>query len=241
MPASAFTHTPQDPGGPPATAASGLLGGRLRDSLWVGWTFTLLFGWVAFLWIGFRARNARWLAWGLAYSLPFIAMTALSDSDELYASPAGDAAVAAVLLGGAASIVHAFVVRRRYVGRRRAGSARSPSGRPHSRYGRGIGIVGLYFTVALVAGGAVLLAGLVADPCLPFCVAPSGYVRTQIVDAIAIAGAMLYLALVVPLVWLWGTRRVWLVPAGGAAIGALALAATIVAIGSTGDPTFCHC
>ncbi len=45
----------------------------LLHSLWVGWTFTLgFFSWAAFLYIGVRARQRRWIVWGLLYSIPFV-------------------------------------------------------------------------------------------------------------------------------------------------------------------------
>jgi hypothetical protein len=45
---------------------------ELLHSLWVAWTFTLgFFSWVAFFYIGARARQVRWILWGVVYLVPF--------------------------------------------------------------------------------------------------------------------------------------------------------------------------
>ena len=37
-------------------------------SLWIAWTLPLGFtSWIAFFYIGWRARRAKWLLWGLLY------------------------------------------------------------------------------------------------------------------------------------------------------------------------------
>ena len=41
-------------------------------SLWIGWTFTLFLGWLAFVYIGLRARRPRWALWGLVYLFPLV-------------------------------------------------------------------------------------------------------------------------------------------------------------------------
>lgn len=223
------------------------LGGRLRDSLWIAWTFTLFLNWIAFFWIGFRARNGRWVAWGFVYAIPFIALMVLSESDELYESWPGDLAAGAWLILALAAIIHAFVIRRTYIARRRALLARPLAETTHPRGGqkrvaRSVALVALYLALGLIVGAVVLVVALFSDPCLPFCVAPADYVRGQIMTGIAIAGAVAYLALLVPMIWFWGTSRVWwLVSVGGIGIGALALVSMWVTITHTGNPTFCHC
>lgn len=88
---------------------------RLRDSYWIAWTFTFLLNWVAFIWIGLRARSRRWIAWGVVYAIaPVVAMAAPADSTAF------DVAVAALLVLGPVSILHAFAIRRTYIARRRA-------------------------------------------------------------------------------------------------------------------------
>ena len=119
MPVEVLTSSGQDLP-PPIGTRPGRLREWLRDSLWVVWTFTLFFDWVAFLWIGFRAQNRRWLLWGIVYAIPFAALLALDE--ELYESWPGDLAVLAVLVLGVISIVHAIVVRPAYIVQRRARS-----------------------------------------------------------------------------------------------------------------------
>jgi hypothetical protein len=45
---------------------------EILHSLWIGWTFTLLLCAVAFIYVGLRARQKKWILWGLAYSVPLI-------------------------------------------------------------------------------------------------------------------------------------------------------------------------
>lgn len=48
-----------------------------RHSLWIVWTFTLgLLNWVAFFYIGIRARSVAWILSGLFYLLPLVATVA---------------------------------------------------------------------------------------------------------------------------------------------------------------------
>ena len=225
----------------------GRLRERLRDSLWIAWTFTLFFNWIAFLWVGFRVRNGRWVAWACVYVLPFIAMAALSDNEEVYDRWPGDVAAAAWLILGLVSIVHAFVIRRAYIARRRAPPGRTANVTPQpfaktKRTGRTVGVIGIYLTVGVVVGAVVLLTALASDPCLPFCVAPAKYIRGQATMAIAIAAGLVYLALLVPISWFWRSSAVWwLAPAGGVAIGGLALVAIALTVAHTPEPAFCNC
>lgn len=85
---------------------------EILHSLWIGWTFTLgFFNWIAFLYIGLRARRRRWLLWGLFYALPF---TLAMLSPDLNSS-LGDLIVFLTLAMGVVGILHAFAIRREYL------------------------------------------------------------------------------------------------------------------------------
>jgi hypothetical protein len=80
-----------------------------RHSLWILWTFTLgLLNWVAFLYIGARARSAVWIAAGLFYLLPLVATFASIGTPWLRLTLPVQAFFAAV------SVAHAFIARPRY-------------------------------------------------------------------------------------------------------------------------------
>lgn len=88
---------------------------ELRHSLWIAWTFTLgFFNWIAFFYIGIRAKRRRWLLWGLFYAIPFILGMAIADTPA-FDGWVGDVDAALVVLLGLASIVHAFRVRKEYL------------------------------------------------------------------------------------------------------------------------------
>lgn len=88
---------------------------ELLHSLWIGWTFTLgFFNWVAFLYIGFRARRKKWIAWGVLYSLSFVLVMILPDAQALKGW-LGNVVILWTLVGGIASILHAFRVRSEYL------------------------------------------------------------------------------------------------------------------------------
>ena len=46
---------------------------EILHSLWLAWMLTFGFlSWVAFLYIGFRVRQKKWIIWGVLYSVPFV-------------------------------------------------------------------------------------------------------------------------------------------------------------------------
>jgi hypothetical protein len=83
---------------------------ELLHSLWMGWTFTLFFGWVAFIYIRFRARRYRWILWGLLYLTVFIVFVTTSPASEI-----AQATTSLMIVAGIVSIVHAFMVRNDYM------------------------------------------------------------------------------------------------------------------------------
>ncbi len=80
-----------------------------RHSLWICWTFTLGFmNWLAFVYVGVRARHTPWILAGFAYLLPLI-LTIFS-----IGTPLLQAAIVLQLLVAAGSVVHALYVRPYY-------------------------------------------------------------------------------------------------------------------------------
>jgi hypothetical protein len=94
---------------------------ELLHSLWIGWTFTLgFFSWVAFLYIGVRARKIRWVLWGLIYLIPFVYELAARASTKFWPSTwdyswQGTAITVSYFVIGAVSVYHAFRVRKEYL------------------------------------------------------------------------------------------------------------------------------
>jgi hypothetical protein len=84
-----------------------------RHSLWILWTFTLGFlNWIAFAYIGIRARQPKWLLAAVVYAAPMAMAFALGAVvPEAWFGVFITAAVGLSLV----SIVHAFLVRREYL------------------------------------------------------------------------------------------------------------------------------
>lgn len=88
---------------------------EILHSLWIGWTFTLgFFNWIAFLYVGVRARYRRWVFWGFFYTIPF-ALAMVFGSTQAFDGWVGDVIVALTLIFGVISIVHAFMIRKEYL------------------------------------------------------------------------------------------------------------------------------
>ncbi len=80
-----------------------------RHSLWIGWTFTLGFmNWLAFIYVGVRARHTPWTLLGFAYMVPLV-LTILA-----IGTPLLQAAIVIQLLASAASVVNALYIRPYY-------------------------------------------------------------------------------------------------------------------------------
>lgn len=80
-----------------------------RHSLWIGWTFTGGFlNWVAFIYVGARARHLPWALVGFVYLVPLI-LTILA-----IGTPFLQVAIAVQLVSAAASVAHALYLRPYY-------------------------------------------------------------------------------------------------------------------------------
>jgi hypothetical protein len=83
---------------------------ELAQSWWILLTFSLFFYWVPFLYIGIRTRQRKWWLWGLFYAIPFIMAFAVPTESWAF-----DLAVGLSILFEAATIFHAFRVRREFL------------------------------------------------------------------------------------------------------------------------------
>lgn len=88
---------------------------EILHSLWIAWTFTLgFFNWVAFIYIGYRTRQRKWIFWGFFYSIPFILLIVFADTSNP-GSLALDLTVPFLLVVGVVSLFHAFKARSEYL------------------------------------------------------------------------------------------------------------------------------
>jgi hypothetical protein len=83
-------------------------------SLWIVWTLTLGFtSWIAFFYIAWRTRRARWLLWGLLYFAAFAAFATFMMIDP--ESQISSVATGLMVVAGIVSAIHAFAVRDEYL------------------------------------------------------------------------------------------------------------------------------
>lgn len=90
---------------------------RMLNSLWILWTLTIFFHYVAFFYIGIRTRYERWLWWGVFYSLSFLAVVAyLVVSVEIgYRHLFLDVFIPIwLIMSSLVSFIHAVVIREEY-------------------------------------------------------------------------------------------------------------------------------
>jgi hypothetical protein len=76
-------------------------------SLWVGWTFVPVLNWVAFLYVGIRAKQPKWIFWGLVYLVPWMIPGFNNTTWQLLTGTLA-------LVAWIASIAHAFLIRQEY-------------------------------------------------------------------------------------------------------------------------------
>lgn len=82
-------------------------------SLWILWTFAFgFFSWLAFAYIGIRARHPRWTLWALFYAAPLIMFAVVaSNISQRWV----DVTIGVTVALCPVSIVHAFLVRKEYL------------------------------------------------------------------------------------------------------------------------------
>ncbi len=84
-----------------------------RHSLWILWTLPLgFFSWLAFAYIGIRARHPRWTLWALFYAAPLILFAIVTVNISQWWS---DVTLNATVVLWPVSIVHALLVRKEYL------------------------------------------------------------------------------------------------------------------------------
>ena len=89
-----------------------------------------LFNWVAFFYIGFRAKQRKWILWGLFYSIPFVLIMLNPNLNNWL----GDVTALLTILLGMAGIVHAFKIRKEYLVRLEAVQGNLKGGRATPEY-----------------------------------------------------------------------------------------------------------
>lgn len=93
---------------------------ELMNSLWILWSFTLLFACIGFFWIGARVGKRKWIISGLVYlilNLGFIYISQwLRDTNAVVA----DALAVIIYISWLVAIVHAIMSRKEYLLRREA-------------------------------------------------------------------------------------------------------------------------
>lgn len=103
----------------PRRSARAGRGWQVSNSLWVLWTLGLGYtSWIAFAWIGLRAREPRWIAWAALYLVAAIALVVLNLTPVQDTQIARDSAGLIAIAVLAVSIPHALVARPGYLARR---------------------------------------------------------------------------------------------------------------------------
>ena len=89
---------------------------KLMHSAWMGWLFTFgVLNWVAFLFIGLRLKQRKWLVWAGLYLLPLILFFLPYDLNTALGQNLNAVAGLLVFLAGFASLAHGFAVRKEYL------------------------------------------------------------------------------------------------------------------------------
>jgi len=85
---------------------------EIMHSLWIGWTLTIGFlNWIAFFYIGIRARQRKWIFWGIFYLTPVVLALANPNLNNWL----GDWTFNLQLVVGIMAPLHAFLVRKEYL------------------------------------------------------------------------------------------------------------------------------
>nr|WP_263324560.1 helix-hairpin-helix domain-containing protein [Neobacillus sp. Marseille-Q6967] len=98
---------------------------KVKNSLWILFTFTIIFNWIAFFIIGYKVKHKKWSIYGAIYSIPFILLMAIGERYDMNQWQWD--LIGYSLIGGAiTSIIHAFRIRKEYLYRLEAIKLRQP-------------------------------------------------------------------------------------------------------------------
>lgn len=89
---------------------------ELRNSLWILWSFTLLFPCIGFFWIGGRTGARKWIVSGLVYLFLNFVLILIAENIFRYTYPViYNIAVVPIYISWLVAIVHSFMVRKEYL------------------------------------------------------------------------------------------------------------------------------
>jgi len=91
---------------------------ELTNSLWAIWLFAFLLNYIAFFWIGIRAKQRKWVLFGCMYMVLCFAIPALIGIEEIDTSDYDRLIVIVFLFSWLICIIHGFLSREEYLIRR---------------------------------------------------------------------------------------------------------------------------
>lgn len=93
---------------------------ELRNSIWIVWSFTLVFNFVGFFWIGGRTGQRKWIFSGLFYLVTCLGIPLFSTELKEMNSTVYNIAIVVYCIAAFGSIVQSFMSRKEYLVRREA-------------------------------------------------------------------------------------------------------------------------
>ena len=87
---------------------------ELANSIWIAATFVMMLGWAAFMYIGIRTKQHKWVAWGGFYLVIMIGCLILYGLAGL-PSGVASAAIPVYMASWLMCIIHAFLVRKEFL------------------------------------------------------------------------------------------------------------------------------
>lgn len=101
---------------------------EIAQSWWILLTFTIgFFGWAAFLYVGIKTAQRKWIKWGVVYAIPFMLAMAIPGFSGTSIGAMSFVVICIV------SVVHAFRIRKEFLLRLEAQQARGSAEEIHVR------------------------------------------------------------------------------------------------------------